>query len=893
MKKLRKLSKKFIMPMTAMFVLAGCQNMDEYREERIAKADRAFKEIKSKKLPKDAIMSLPYCIETALTNNLNMRVYDLKIAMNNEKRTAAALGMLPDVIVTNDISDRNNQPGASSYSLQSGQMSLEPSQSSEKWENRVRVEFLFSFIDFGLAYFNAVQAKDRAIITQEEKRRAAQNLILDVSRAYFKVAAAQYAMEHTEKMLSIADETEKLLEEMVKNKKLPLEKIVTEKKTFLILKKSLMEYKRSYENSCIELRALMGYYPTHELSVDTTGMRELADLKVPDIELLEEIALLERPELFQLDIQQHITAISAKKKIIEMFPNVGIFTDFTNSTNKYLYNQSWWELGARAAYRLLRVPQQIGEFAAIETEIDQIKAQVTALSVGILSQVRIAHANLMEVKSRYQLTEELYDAYLKHEEIKEKQAKNGGSISKIELNRIKMETAQKDIERTQALGNYYLAYFRLLNSVGLETLDSKTLEDVKARIHENFKNTQEEELESIGEYKECIAEYQAKIDKLNKKREEILASIATIEGNNTSASNKTNDLTNEMNSKVQEMQNSFAKSLAALESELSSYKNRLSEADNSLAQAKSDHTSKVAEIERQYKQSLASANSEDEAAVEQIEESYDLNKNNADKDYEEICDSIEQKKDEYNDKINDLTDRIADAKDDNEDKVADIKENYEDKIADASDIKGAGNLKDLQAEAKEYSAEIAELEKEKASVEDMLKQSKDSINNHSNKLEKYVAAIDMMKNKTQLPSALAENNIQVKDAVAKAAPLAPANQSGEAAVSGDAPTAEDNLNMESQEQSDDSNVSFLEYDPNAVKNIDMETQNNSRDNDISLMGYDPNTQKDINMQTMSDAGNDNINFQEYGSELETGDESIGSASQNNAVDNQLNKSLTD
>ena len=226
-------------------------------------------------------------------------------------------------------------------------------------------------------------------------------------------------------------------------------------------------------------------------------------------------------------------------------------------------------------------------------------------------------------------------------------------------------------------------------------------------------------------------------------------------------------------------------------------------------------------------------------------------------------------------------------------KFADLKENYEDQIADASDIKGAVNLKDLQAEAKEYDAKIAELEKEKASVEDMLKQSVESINNHSSKLERYVAAIDLMNNKAQLPSALAENNAQVKEAVDKAAPLAPANQSGEAAVSGDAPTAEDNLNMESQEQSDDSNVSFLEYDPNAVKNIDMETQNNSEDNNISLMGYDPNTQKDINMQTMSDAGDDNINFQEYGSELETGDESIGSAAQNSAVDSQLNKSLTD
>ena len=893
MNRLRKFSRKFVMPMTAMFMLAGCQNVDEYRKERIAKADKAFKEIKSKKLPENVILSLPYCIETALTNNLNMRVYDLKVAMNNEKRTAAALGMLPDVIVTNDISDRNNQPGASSYSLLSGQQSLEPSQSSEKWENRVRVEFLFSFIDFGLAYFNAVQAKDRAIITQEEKRRAAQNLILDVSRAYFKVAAAQYAMEHTEKMLNIADETEKLLEEMVKNKKLPLERIVTEKKTFLILKKSLMEYKRSYENSCIELRALMGYYPSHELEVDTTGMRKLAYLNIPDIELLEEIALLERPELFQLDIQQHITAISAKKKIIEMFPNVGIFTDFTNSTNKYLYNQSWWELGARAAYRLLRVPQQIGEFAAIETEIDQIKAQVTALSVGILSQVRIAHANLIEVKNRYQLTEELYDAYLKHEEIKEKQARNAGTISKIELNRIKMETAQKDIERTQALGNYYLAYFRLLNSVGLETLDSKTLEDVKARIHENFKNTQEEELESIGEYKECIADYQTKIDELNKKREEILASIAAIEGNNTSAADKANDLTNEMNSKIQKMQNSFAGSLAALEAELTSYKNKLADADRSLEQKKSEHTSKVAEIERQYKENLASSNSEDKAAIEQIEDSYDLNLNNADKDYEEVCDSLEQKKDEYNDRIEDLTDRIADLKDENEDKVADIKENYEDQIADASDPADTGNLEDLQAEAKEYDAEIAELEKEKGSVEGLLKLSKESINSHSTKLERYVEAIDMMNNKTQLPSALAENNIQVKDAVTKAAPLAPANQSGEAAVSGNAPTPDDNLNMESQEQAGDSSVSFLEYDPNSTKNIDMQTQNNSRDNNISLMGYDPNTQNDINMQTMNDADNNAINFQEYGSELETGDESIGSASQNNAIDSQLSKPLTE
>jgi len=108
------------------------------------------------------------------------------------------LGMLPDLVATNEITARNNQPGASSQNLATGAQSLAPSRSTEKWENRVRFEMLFSIIDFGLSYLKSVQQEDRAIITGEQKRRAAQNLILDVIRAYFRVASAQYAMEQTE-----------------------------------------------------------------------------------------------------------------------------------------------------------------------------------------------------------------------------------------------------------------------------------------------------------------------------------------------------------------------------------------------------------------------------------------------------------------------------------------------------------------------------------------------------------------------------------------------------------------------------------------------------------------------------------------------------------------------
>lgn len=377
-------------------LMGGCQTVDEYKAERVKKVDEAFKKIKGNDLPATKPLSLPYCIDLALKNNLDMKVYSIQQTVDNERKTAAMLGMLPDLEVSDGMDYRTNTPGAKSEGIATGQQSLEFSQSSQQYENRVRVELLFSMIDFGLAYFNSVQTQDKSLITGEEKRRAAQNLILDVTSAYLRVASAQYEMEKVEGMLKECESTEAALNNITSSRGISKSDALVEQKKFINLKLQLREYRRDYENSSIQLRSLMGYYPTNEIRVDTTIIDKMANLKVPNVQLLEEIALLERPELFQLDIQQHVTIVEARKKILMMFPNVQAFVDFTGDSNKYLYNKTWWEIGARAAYNLLRLPQNIAEYNALDSQADQIDAQVIALSVGIISQVRIAHASLQE-----------------------------------------------------------------------------------------------------------------------------------------------------------------------------------------------------------------------------------------------------------------------------------------------------------------------------------------------------------------------------------------------------------------------------------------------------------------------------------------------------------------
>lgn len=468
----------------ACFFVSSCRNDDYYKELRAKKADEHFKKIAERQFPEDKVFTLPDCLEIALKNNFDIKVYELKEAISKERRTAAMLGMLPELNVTNDLSTRSNEPGASSQSLSTGEQSLVPSKSTEKTVNTVKVEFALSVLDFGLAYFNSVQAEDKVQLSDEQLRRAAQNLILDVTQAYFRVAATQHAVQTTEKLLEMCDNVDTVLKDLTSNKTISPLRALDERKRFITLRKSLMEYRRSYQNSCVELKSLMGYHPAALIKVNTDCLKQINVIDVPNIDLLERIALRERPELYQLDMEQHITVIEARKTLLMMCPNVRVFVDFTNSSNKFLYNQSWWEAGVRAAYNLLKLPEQIQQYRALDKEADQVDVKTISMAVAVMAQVRIAHANMMEVKDRYDLDKRIYDAYNEYLETARKNAGQLGNISPIEITRLELETAETAIDRANSLGNYYVSYYRLLNMIGIEAMEQEKLDNVIKKVQE-------------------------------------------------------------------------------------------------------------------------------------------------------------------------------------------------------------------------------------------------------------------------------------------------------------------------------------------------------------------------------------------------------------------------
>jgi len=491
----------------AAMIAGGCKTAQDYRDERAEYAVKHFEFARYREMMEGQKLSLKECIKMALDNNLELKVMSIEENVAKELRTAEMLGMLPELNISDSFTGRSNIPASSSQKVADGGLTYGYSTSQDRNVNYFNVDLALSVVDFGLAYFNTQQARDRVMIREQRTRRARQNLTFDVVKTYFQVAAAQRAIKITTGLLEDCRSRYQLIEKLSKSRAITPFRAFDETRRFVEMEKRLTNYIRSYENSCVELRSLLGMHPGGKILVDDSYLDQVPKFEFPEIELMEQIALLERPELYEIDMQKHVNVLECRKEIVKMFPNVRLFYDFVNSNNSFLYHASWYELGIRAAYNLLKLPQHIKQYQAYSAQVDAEETRTFSLAIGIMAQVRIAHANLISVKERYEIDNKVYTAYSKNLKWALTSRKLTGDLSNLELDHMRLSTAETEIERLMSLGNVYVAYFRILNTVGISKLDAGSLnvlrnELVKAR---------ERAAEELGK---AADEHKAKMDKL-------------------------------------------------------------------------------------------------------------------------------------------------------------------------------------------------------------------------------------------------------------------------------------------------------------------------------------------------------------------------------------------
>ena len=484
----------------AMLVFSGCKTEEDYKKERIAKAQEQFEAAKKREIPADKVLTLHDCIKLAMEHNLDLKVQNMENEAAKSVMWAEILGMLPDLTVTDHFTTRSNQPGSRSRAVEKDGETYDYSTSQDKTINNLSVDLAFSLLDFGLAFFNSQQSHDRLLMKQRQADRLRQNLTLDVVRAYFKVAAAQRSVDITQNLLTQCKNRSATIERLRKQNRITPFRAFEEINRLLTMEKRLSNYTRVYENSCVELRALLGVYPSVNIIVDDTVLDKEPAMELPEIELLEQMAVLKRPELFEIDIQRHINILECRKTILMMLPNVQLYMDLVNNNNSFLYYQTWWELAIRAAYNALKTPQHLARYMAYSDQADIEKMRAFAQAITVMSQVRIAKADIASSRQRYDINRREHRNYNEH--LQKEQAKKTvrGTVSELELDHLRMTVAETEIERLLALGACHVSYYRLLNAIGVDNLDPATQDALKQELALGAKRAEKELARARIEY---------------------------------------------------------------------------------------------------------------------------------------------------------------------------------------------------------------------------------------------------------------------------------------------------------------------------------------------------------------------------------------------------------
>lgn len=377
----------------AALVLAGCAVSPQpltlqERKERIA-TDKAL--MRGEIEPVKAPITLEEAMARAIKYNLDHRAELMNDAVTGAQLQLAHYDMLPKLAAAAGYNSRNSDLASESESILTHTQSLEPSRSQERSLLSSQLSLTWNVLDFGVSYIRAKQMADRRLMAEEQRRRVIQNIIQDVRYAYWRAVAADRLIgrlepltRRTEAALADARNLEKKLT------RAPLEELQYQRALLGTLER-LKALRRDLIAAKTQLAALMNLWPGTEFTLAPPGDDHFP---VPKLAAqpreMEEVALLNRPELMQASYQGRISHAETTRILLEMLPGVNLGVSGNYDSNRFTVNNAWASYGVNFAWSLLTLASTPARLDVADADRKLIETKRAALSMAVLAQVDVA-----------------------------------------------------------------------------------------------------------------------------------------------------------------------------------------------------------------------------------------------------------------------------------------------------------------------------------------------------------------------------------------------------------------------------------------------------------------------------------------------------------------------
>lgn len=419
----------------------------------------------------------------ALKYNLDYRLKLLESALASDLRDVTAHEMLPRLVASAGYAGRNNDSGGTSIGIQDRQVSLRPSTSEERYRTIDSLGLSWSLLDFGVAYYRTQQKADQILMAEERRERVAQNVLQDVRNAYWRALGAQRLLPEVDSLLMRTHRALTAAREAESKGLLPRQDILAYQRALLDSVYMLTVRRQDLEFARAELAALMSLPPNSRM--------ELADnLEAPlpqvtqNVDALEQLSLRNRPEIMEEWYRKRVDQNDLKIAKAQLWPNVSVNYSYTYDSNKYLYNNHWNDTGLQVSVNLLRLLQYPALKTAEQSQAKTDDMRRTALSMAILTQVRVGLLRYQLASQEVQFADDSLRVDKSLLDYAQK-ARSAALGTELELIRAEGRYLLSRYQREAAYSDAQAAWGRLYNSVGFAVLPDKVQDhDVKTLAQE-------------------------------------------------------------------------------------------------------------------------------------------------------------------------------------------------------------------------------------------------------------------------------------------------------------------------------------------------------------------------------------------------------------------------
>jgi len=438
-------------------LVAGCSvapkaiTADEVRER--VKTDTARMYVDQ--APITAPIAMEEAVARALKYNLDYRLKKMESALAMGLTDFASHDMLPHMVASAGYTRRSNDSGGVSVGILDGEIADRPTTSDERSRSLRGIEFSWNVLDFGVSYYRARQQGDQFLIAE--------------------VALSRSREAETQKIIP-------------PGLALAYQRALLDATTLLNQRRQDLEFAKR------ELAALMNVPPGVDFQVAEANETALPT-PPREIAKLEDMALLQRPELREEDFRKRITSDEARKQILGVLPGISFNYGRRHDSNVYSYNNSWSEGGVSLAWNLMRLVALPAMKDAQKYQEATDEARRMALSMAILTQTRVSAERYKMALEDFRLADQAAQVDTRLAAFT-KASMSAKLESELEVIRTQARAVLGQYQRANAYANAHIAFGRLYNTLGFDPIaddfEGNDLAQLTDRIKGHLKATEKD-----------------------------------------------------------------------------------------------------------------------------------------------------------------------------------------------------------------------------------------------------------------------------------------------------------------------------------------------------------------------------------------------------------------